>query len=254
MSPDLARLFATLLSLLGPAPESDVNIPRELILKPGDRIIAIGDSITQQGGYLKDVDAVLAEKYPDLKLPPIRNVGIGGQKAENLIKRFTKDVVDREPAVVLLSIGINDVWHRAGRPHDPQILADYWSNVSKMVEMAQAAGIKVILLTPTVIKEDASSKENLRLRIYVEAEKQIARDRACTLVDLHAMFISALGKRPEDVPPGKNWLTGDGVHMAPTGDALMALGVLRGLGVPTDKLSPTEPAEPKPAEPKPADR
>lgn len=247
MSPDLARLFATLLPLLGPAPESDINLPRELILKAGDQIVAIGDSITQQGGYLKDVDAVLADRYPDLKLPPIRNVGISGQKAENLVERFQKDVVDREPAVVLLSIGINDVWHRAGKPHDPQILADYWANVAKMVEMAEEAEITVILLTPTVIKEDPESLENKRLRIYVEAEKQIARERDCTLVDLHRMFASALGKRPEDVQAGKNWLTYDGVHMAPAGNSLMALGVLRGLGVPAEKLAPAGPDEPKAA-------
>ena len=152
-------------------------MPRELILKPGSQIVAIGDSITQAGGYLKDVDAVLATKYPELKLPPIQNVGIGGQKAEDLVKRFQKDVVDKKPAVVTISVGINDVWHRAGQPHDPHVLADYWINVEKMVEMAQQAGIKVILLSPTVIGENAREHANKRLRIYVEAEKQVARDR-----------------------------------------------------------------------------
>ncbi len=248
MHQDLARLFAMLLPLLGPASDSDVNLPRELILKPGDQILAIGDSITQQGGYLRFVDAFLAEKYPDLKLPPIRNAGIGGHKAENLINRFQKDVIAHKPTVLLLSIGINDVWHRANKPHEPMILAEYWANVDKMVEMAEKAGIKVILITPTVIKEDPESLENKRLRIYVEAEKQIARERNCPLVDLHKMFLSVLSKRPADVPAGKNWLTGDGVHMAPAGDALMALGVLRGLGVPAEKLAPTETVETKPAD------
>ena len=242
MSPDLAKLFAMLLPLLGPASESDINLPGELILKPGDQIIAIGDSITQQGGYLRNVNAVLAARYSELKLPPIRNVGIGGQKAENLVKRFQKDVVDRKPAVVLLSIGINDVWHRANKPHDPQIVAEYWSNVAKMVDMAEAAGIKVLLLTPTIIKEDSESLENKRLRIYVEAEKQIARERNCTLVDLHRLFATALAKRPPEIPHGKNWLTNDGVHMAPPGDALMAIGVLRGLGVSAEKLTATDTA------------
>jgi hypothetical protein len=35
-----------------------------------------------------------------------------------------------------------------------------------------------------------------------------------------------------------NWLTGDGVHMKPLGDAIMAVGVLRALGVPDEKLKP----------------
>jgi hypothetical protein len=32
------------------------------------------------------------------------------------------------------------------------------------------------------------------------------------------------------------WLTGDGVHMKPLGDAIMAAGVLRALGVPDAKV------------------
>ena len=239
MQLDLMKMYAMLLSLLGPAPagEHDLNLPKDLILKPGDRIVAIGDSITQAGGYLKDVDAVLTATYPELKIPPIVNVGIGGQKAEDLIKRFQKDVVDRKPAVVTISIGINDVWHRAGMPHDPRVLADYWANVSKMVDMAQSAGIRVILLTPTVIHEDPDRDANKRLRIYVEAERQIARERKCSLVDLHRMFLAAIARRPADVPNKEQWLTSDGVHMKPLGDALMAIGVLRGLGVPDEKIT-----------------
>ncbi len=239
MQPDLVKMYAMLLSLIGPAPagDHDLNMPEAPILKPGARIVAIGDSITQAGGYLKDVDAVLAAKYPELKIPPIVNVGISGQKAEDLVKRFQKDVIDRKPAVVTLSIGINDVWHRAGAPHDPHVLASYWANVSKMVNMAEGAGIRVILLTPTVIHEDPHRHENHRLRIYVEAEKQIARERKCTLVDLHHMFLTAIARRPSDVRDKEIWLTSDGVHMKPMGDALMAIGVLRGLGVPDEKIA-----------------
>ncbi len=235
---ELLKFFTMLLSLLGPAPKGDPNVnpPTELILKSGDQIVAIGDSITQAGGYLKDVDVVLASQYPELKLPPIINVGISGQKAEDLVQRFQKDVVDRKPAVVTLSIGINDVWHRSSQPHDPQILADYWKNVAKMVDMAQLAGIKVVLLTPTVIREDPKGDENARLRIYIEAQKQVAREKKCVLIDLHAMFTDVISKRPGDVADPEKWLTSDGVHMKPLGDALMAIGVLRGLGVTDEKI------------------
>ncbi len=236
MSPELMTMYAMLLALLGPPPagEPNLNMPRELILKPGNQIVAIGDSITAAAGYLKDVDAVLARKFPALKIPPIRNVGISGQKAEDLVKRFQSDVIDKKPAIVTISVGINDVWHRADQPHDPRVLAEYWVNVSRMVEMAEKAGIKVILLTPTVIGERAEASANKRLRIYIEAEKQIARERNCTLVDLHEMFLTALAKRPADLARKEKWLTSDGVHMSPPGDALMAIGVLRALGV-TDR-------------------
>jgi lysophospholipase L1-like esterase len=233
MPTELTKLFVSLLALIGPAPK---DTPAELQLKEGDQIVAIGDSITAAGGYLHDTDAVLAAQYPELKLPKIINVGIGGQKAEDLVGRFQKDVIDKKPAVVTLSIGINDVWHRLDKPHDEKVLAAYKENVGKMVDMAQKAHIKVILLTPTVIQEDASQEGNKRLARYVEAEKEIAAEKKCTFVDLRQMFLDALAKKPAEAKGKDKWLTSDGVHMAPLGDALMSIGVLRGLGVPDEKI------------------
>jgi hypothetical protein len=56
-------------------------------------------------------------------------------------------------------------------------------------------------------------------------------------VNLHQLFLDALAKKPASVKG--NWLTRDGVHMQPVGDALMALGALRAFGVPDDKLTGT---------------
>src|SRR5688500_7316825 len=84
MQMSLAQLFTILLASLGPASKPDQP---QFQLKQGDQIVAIGDSITQAGGYLRNTDAVLAQQYPDLKLPKIINVGISGQKAEDLVKR-----------------------------------------------------------------------------------------------------------------------------------------------------------------------
>ena len=91
------------------------------------------------------------------------------------------------------------------------------------------------------------------LPLYADAMKAIAAERKCDLVDLHTLFIEALKKKPADVKG--TWLTSDGVHMKPLGNAVMAVGILRGLGVPDDKLAATEiplPPPPKPAAPKPA--
>ena len=134
-------VFTVILALLGPAPEDS---PKELQLKPGDTIVAIGDSITEAGGYLCDIDAVLAQQYADLKIPKVVNKGISGQKAEELVKRFDNDVVKLKPKFVTISIGINDVWHRVKKPHDEKVLAAYKANVAKMVDEAQQAGIGVI--------------------------------------------------------------------------------------------------------------
>ncbi len=218
----LQHLFAMVLPLIGPAP---ADTPKELQLRPGDQIVAIGDSITSGGGYLRDIDELLAQQYPRLKLPKVTNKGVSGQKAEDLVARFQRNVVKRKPAWVTISIGINNVWHRLGAPHDPKVLAAYKKNVAEMVDQAQQAGIKVILLAPTVIQEDPKSEGNKRLVMYVAAEKQIAAEKKCQFVDLHEYFLAALKHKPAG--EGDTWLTRDGVHMKPPGDAIMAAGVLR---------------------------
>jgi acyl-CoA thioesterase I len=228
---EMAKLFVMMLSLVGSAP---TDMPNELQLKQGDTIVAIGDSITEMGGYLRDIDMVLAQQYPDLKIPKVVNKGISGQKAEDLITRFENDVVKLKPTYVTISIGINDVAARMGSPLDAKVLAAYKDNVAKMVDMAQTAGIKVILLTPTIIEEDPNSEGNHRLVEYINAEKQIAAEKHCQCVDLHAMFLAALKQKPAET---SKRLTIDGVHMKPAGDAIMAIGVLRALGVPDDKIA-----------------
>src|SRR5271156_5477915 len=102
---EFMSLLAALVQLLGPTPADQTP---EFQLRAGDQIVAIGDSITQAGGYLRNIDAVLAQAYPELKLPKIINVGIGGQKAENMVARFEKDVIEKKPRVVTISVGIND--------------------------------------------------------------------------------------------------------------------------------------------------
>ncbi|MGA2501976.1 MAG: GDSL-type esterase/lipase family protein, partial [Tepidisphaeraceae bacterium] len=167
-----------------------------------------------------------------------------GQKAENLVARFDKDVVQLKPAFVTISVGINDVWHRLKAPHDEKVLAAYKENVAKMVDQSQAAGIKVILLAPTVIQEDPKTEGNQRLLLYVEAEKRIAAEKKCQFVDLHGLFLAAVQAKPA----GEK-LTGDGVHMRPLGDGIMAVGVLRALGVPDAKIAASEPPAKPPAKP-----
>jgi len=235
LAADDASLLADAVKLVGPAKDT----PKKLLLKAGDQIVCMGDSITAGGGYLRDMDALFAQQYPDLKLPKIINAGVSGHKAEDCIGRFDRDVLQKKPALLTLNIGINDVWHRLGQPHDPNVLAAYKENVGKMIDQAQAAGIKVVLLAPTVIQEDPQAEGQKRLALYVNAMKELSAEKKCGFIDLHQMFLDALAKKPADQKG--NWLTGDGVHMKPLGDAIMAVAGLRGMGVPDKKIAAPAP-------------
>jgi len=206
----------------------------ELKVKEGGQIVAIGDSITQDGGYLKNIEKVLTSQYPDLKIPAIINAGISGQKAEELAVRFDKDVVQKKPALVIISVGINDVWHRLTKPHDMAVLDAYKANVVKMVDAAQVVGIRVLLCTPTIFQEYPDSEGNKRLALYAEAIKKIAEEKKCLTADLRTPFIEGIANRSPDM---KGYdLTRDGVHMNAKGDWLMAEGILKVLGVPAEKM------------------
>ena len=233
-----AKLFATMLASVG-SPEAAADDGPEV--GPGEQIVAIGDSITENGGYLWAMEAVFAQQYGALKILPIVNVGLSGQKAEDLIARFGRDVVERGPAIAMISVGVNDVWHRLDAPHDERVLVRFSENLERMVCMARDAGIRAYLLAPTVIEENVASEGNRRLARYVAAGKAIARGNGCKYVDLHALFLDAIGSRAPGAgraaaPP----LTRDGVHMGPPGDVLMAVGILRAWAVPDEKMAATD--------------
>jgi lysophospholipase L1-like esterase len=220
--------FETALALIDPVtgPTGGVR------LQAGMRIAAIGDSITEAGGYLRAMEAVLDQRFGAMRIPPILNVGVSGHKAEDLAARFARDVLADGPDLVMISVGINDVWHRLDQPHDERVLASFAGHLEQMVTAAQDAGIEPMLLAPTVIEENGNSEGNRRLAQYVGAGREVAERNGCTYVDLHALFLAAIGSAASR----EGRLTDDGVHMLPLGDVLMAVGVLRALGVPDEDM------------------
>ena len=84
-----------------------------LELKQGDRIVFLGDSITAGGvrekGYVTLVGQAIAKQHADLGVE-IVGAGISGNKVPDCQKRLQRDVLDKKPTVVVIYIGINDVW------------------------------------------------------------------------------------------------------------------------------------------------
>ena len=131
-----------------------------------------------------------------------------------------------------LSCGVNDVWHgKRGVALDP-----YKKNITEIVTKAQAAGVKVVLLTSTMIREDQSNDLNQKLLPYNAFIKELAKEKKCLLADLNGDMQEALKKFPKDAPKGKQ-LTSDGVHMNPLGNIMMAKGVLTAFGLTEEQLT-----------------
>jgi lysophospholipase L1-like esterase len=69
------------------------------------------------------------------------NRGISGQTSPQMLIRFRQDVIDLDPAVVVILAGINDIAGNTG----PSSLEMIENNLESMAGLAKAAGIKVIL-------------------------------------------------------------------------------------------------------------
>ena len=206
--------------------------PGKISIKNGEKIAFMGDSITaagrRPGGYCQLVLAALKDQ--DIEVTPVF-AGIGGHKSNQMLARLEKDVLRHKPDWMTLSCGVNDVWH-GERGVD---LASYKKNITEIVDKAQVAGVQVVLLTSTMIREDQSNDLNQKLLPYNQFIKALAKEKKCLLADLNADMQAALKTFPADSPKGKQ-LTSDGVHMNKAGNIMMARGVAGAFGLTNRQL------------------
>ena len=224
---------AILLTCFGTA-QLDAN--EQLTITKGQKIAFLGDSITQAGarpnGYCELVIRTLNAQ--SLEVIP-RYAGISGHKSNQMLARLEKDVLSHKPDWMTLSCGVNDVWHG-----DRGVLLEpYKKNITAIVDRAQAAGVKVMILTSTMIREDQANDLNQRLAPYNAFLKNLAKEKKCLFADLNADMQEALKHFPEDSPKGKQ-LTSDGVHMNPLGNYMMAKGVLKAFGMTEKEIAAAE--------------
>lgn len=126
-------------------------------------IVFFGDSVTDTckifhpdhkygAGYVSMVKTELDVTYQDLNIK-VYNEGIGGHKTEDLIARFDQDVKTKNPNIVFLLIGINDVWHiydRGEKPNAKEIM----NRIDLIVKKVKELNSDIVLLTPFLFPTD----------------------------------------------------------------------------------------------------
>jgi len=198
-------------------------------VKSGEKIAFMGDSITQDGasgpgGYVHLVISGL--KAIGIQATAIP-AGISGHKSNDMLKRLEKDVIVKKPDWMTLSCGVNDVWHGAnGVP-----LPDYKTNITSIIDQCQKAGIKVMILTSTMIGEDQANANNQKLMEYNAFLRSLAAEKKCLLADLNQEMQDTLKEIAKTDSSKNNKVTRDGVHMNPAGNRMMAMGILKAFGL-----------------------
>jgi isoamyl acetate esterase len=203
-------------------------------LKKGDRIVFLGDSITQGGvspkGYVTLIDKAIQEKHKDQAIEVI-GAGISGNKVPDLQRRVDKDVIAKKPTVVVIYIGINDVWHGEKDPAKGTSKEAFEGGLKEVIGKCTAAGARVILCTPSVIgeKNDGSNNLDAKLDEYSDVSRKVAKELNVQLCDLRKEFLAYL-KANNAENKEKAVLTGDRVHLNDAGNKFVADVMLKALG------------------------
>jgi lysophospholipase L1-like esterase len=87
--------------------KSPTQSPALSPFKPKEKVIFIGNSITEAGYYESYIWLYYMLHFPDRRITVI-NGGIGGERAQNIVERLDDDVVARKPTIVCLTFGMND--------------------------------------------------------------------------------------------------------------------------------------------------
>lgn len=188
------------------------------------KVIFFGDSITQAGvnpgGYVKRIDS-MARIQGKMNYDFI-GAGIGGNKIYDLYLRMEDDVLSKNPNVVVVYIGVNDVWHKtsSGTGTDADKFAKFYQAV---IDKIKAKNAKIILCTPAVIGEkiDGSNQQDGDLTEYSKIIRGLAQKNGLPLVDLRKAFIE-YNSRNNKENKDRGILTTDRVHLNAIGNQLVA--------------------------------
>jgi len=200
--------------------------------RDGDRVVMIGDSITEQHLHSNYVESYVVSRFPTWNLA-FRNAGIGGDTSTGGNNRTQRDILSFNPTAVTITFGMNDAGYRY--PPDPARLDAYVKGLQGMMDQLKAKSLRVAILSasPVEKKEDGQALEgyNQTLEIFAENAKGVATRNGALFVDQFHPHVAALQKA-RDTSAAMRINGGDAVHPGPSGQLLMAWAILKGLGAP----------------------
>ncbi len=209
-------------------------LPSKAQLSENDCVIFLGNSITAAGvrpdGYVTLVNKAIQKTYPKKHIKII-GAGVSGNRVPDCQKRLKSDVLKKKPTIVVIFIGINDVWHWENSRGTTK--EKYKTGLNNLIKRINAVNARVILCTPTVIGEkfDGGNKYDTMLDEYSNISREVAKEVGVQLLDLRKEFIDYL-KMNNSNNQSIGILTSDSVHLNKTGNRFLADLMLRALKVP----------------------
>lgn len=247
--------FPRILACLAAAAVAAVRLVADFQIRDGDRVVFLGDSITEQRLYTTYIEAYALTRHPAWKLT-FRNVGWGGDTAwlrqrvhpdegqlfkaegDDLSIKVTdavgrglgRDVLPLKPTFVTVKFGMNDHSYQKFRP---DIFRAYERSQTEIATVLGKSGARVTFLTPQPIEERRPDPDNddrnQSLRKFSDGLRGVAEKTRAGFVDQFTPFmrlmLDARAENPKAFIGG-----GDAIHPGPAGQTLMAWAVLKGMG------------------------
>jgi len=189
------------------------------------KVIFFGDSITQQGaergGFITRIDSMCKLENKSAGFEFI-GAGISGNKVYDLYLRLEEDVLSKSPDIVVIYIGVNDVWHKvsSGTGTDADKFERFYNAIIKKLK---EKNISIILCTPAVIgeKTDFTNQQDGDMNRYANIVRTIAQKNNLPLVDLRQKF-QDYNKQYNAENKESGILTRDRVHLNAKGNQVVA--------------------------------
>ncbi len=152
----------------------------------GKTVVALGDSITENGGWVEGVSDRIGTT--------IINSGISGNTTTDCLARFDADVAAHNPDLVLIMLGLNDVlpWS-----YSNENLNTYRRELGQLYDKCAALGAKVVFMTPNdfnIASLDYSSRYGAYgglANVFAQfrsAMASVAAEKGCQLIDIYTPF------------------------------------------------------------------
>ena len=229
----LAILLSSLSVPLYSVPLSAVYA-EDFFFKDGDRVVMIGDSITEQHLYSNYVEMWTVTRFPKWKIT-FRNVGIGGDRSVGGNSRFARDVLLHKPTAMTVDFGMNDGSYRE---FSEQTFKPYMDGLQGMADQATAANIRTAWVTPQPLDNDEQGKTaltgyNQTLEKFSDGVRAISEKNSGKFVDQFHPYLQVLDAARSKADKYNRITAGDAVHPGPPGQALMAASILKGMNFPS---------------------
>lgn len=187
------------------------------------KILFQGDSVTDAGrdrsdpsdmgnGYPRYASAMIQDSFSDTEFEFV-NLGISGNRTEHLVERLESDLIEINPDIVSILVGVNDVWHHYAFEYVETTDEQFETNYRTVLDAVKSrTNARILMIQPFLLETVDPGKQELCEEL---ARKQaIVKKLADEYADAYLPLDEVLHAVDEEEPA---YYAADGVHPTPNG-------------------------------------